>query len=82
MGTLIYPAAGMVVMAIEAVNQLASSEKSIAAYSLRDVVITSPLKVSLDAPIEVETFLRPSKNLAGKSSSKFDFRIYSCANQH
>ncbi|PYH78069.1 polyketide synthase [Aspergillus uvarum CBS 121591] len=43
--SILYPGAGMVVMAIEAVKQLADQSRGIAGFDIKDVVFTSALQI-------------------------------------
>lgn len=74
-GVELYPAAGMLVMAIEAARQLANKSESITGYRLLDV---SFLKALMSVPrandFETNTFLRPLEN------SENEFRIYTLTN--
>ena len=68
-GKIIYPAAGYICMAIEAVVTLTPVFKNI---KLRDVVIKAPLEISgSDRGSEVVTDLQPLQTSAKNSSSKW-----------
>ncbi|KAF2741959.1 hypothetical protein M011DRAFT_413522 [Sporormia fimetaria CBS 119925] len=55
-GMILYPAAGMLVMAIEALYQLHPSS-SHQAVDLKDVDISSPIAIPTDGHVEVRTYL-------------------------
>ncbi|KAI0532014.1 putative polyketide synthase [Xylaria digitata] len=75
-GEILYPAAGMLVMAIEAAAQI-SDVSSIIAYEIRDVEILSALSVSQDeSGVEIEMCLRPSQDSSSKSTSWSAFSLY------
>ena len=48
-GAMIYPGAGMLVMAIEAANQMADQSQAIVAYELKDIQFVSSVKVPQDS---------------------------------
>ncbi|KAK8045422.1 hypothetical protein PG993_005446 [Apiospora rasikravindrae] len=75
-GTTLYPATGMLVMAIEAMRQKFGPGREIEGYELRDVLIGKALIVpEVDDEGRVETMLtvRPSQ----KSSAWQEFQLYS-----
>ncbi|KAF2015123.1 hypothetical protein BU24DRAFT_452003 [Aaosphaeria arxii CBS 175.79] len=77
-GTILYPAAGMIVMAIEAAQQLADHDKIISAFVVRNVALHSALNLPSNAPtvgIEVNLFMRPRQDQDGKNAGWFDFRL-------
>ncbi|KAI0190176.1 putative polyketide synthase, partial [Xylaria flabelliformis] len=79
-GELLYPAAGMLVMAIEAITQTSVGAK-IAAYELRDVEILSALSIPRDeVGVEVETRLKLSQDTSRKSISWSSFSLFSHRN--
>lgn len=78
-GALVYPAAGMIVMAVEAVKQLADKNRHILGYCIRDAEFSSPLSLSLESEgVEIEVYVRPFKSSSGINSLKADFKV--CAN--
>jgi len=77
-GSLLYPAAGMVVMAIEAAKQLAE-DRAIIGYELKDVTFHSPLKVSTSpAGVETQFYLRPLLDVQDKINAWSEFRVCVC----
>lgn len=75
-GKVLYPGAGMLVMAIEAAKQLASKEgHHINGYALRDVQIEGPIDLTTNGDgLEVQTTLNEKQEVAQRGSS-FDFTI-------
>ncbi|KAK4160344.1 hypothetical protein QBC43DRAFT_359689 [Cladorrhinum sp. PSN259] len=76
--TILYPAAGMLVMAIEAAAQLADPGKTVAAFVVKDVTLHSALNLPSNAPsvgVEVNLFMRPRRDQDGKNAGWFDFRL-------
>lgn len=76
-GTILYPGAGMLVMAIEAAKQLSSEIGEIDGYTLRDVFIDAPMDLTSSAGIlEVQTSLREIQPRS-RSGPSFEFAIRS-----
>ncbi|KAK3687943.1 putative polyketide synthase [Podospora appendiculata] len=77
-GTILYPAAGMLAMAIEAANQLANPGKTVTAFVIKNVTLHSALNLPSNAPsvgVEVNLFMRPRRDQDGKNAGWFDFRL-------
>lgn len=77
-GTILYPAAGMIVMAIEAAHQLADPDKTVSAFVVKNVTLHSALNIPSNAPsvgVEVNLFMRPRRDQDGKNAGWFDFRL-------
>ncbi|PSN64199.1 beta-ketoacyl synthase domain-containing protein [Corynespora cassiicola Philippines] len=75
---VLFPGAGLVVMAIEAARQMADAGKSIRAFKLRDVSIGSAVVMNEDRATEAIIHLRP--HLTGTSGSSanscwFEFTV-------
>lgn len=77
-GSTLYPAAGMIVFAIEAAKQLVAthSKGQIDGFTLRDVRFETPLDVGA-GQLEVETSLHATAAGSSQSVSSFDFVIRS-----
>ncbi|PKY05111.1 KR-domain-containing protein [Aspergillus campestris IBT 28561] len=73
---ILYPAAGMVVMAIEAIKQLADPDRSIAGFTVKDCKFISPIHIPTHSD-GVETNIHVKRVKDGKSDSSgwHDFRI-------
>ncbi|PYI32692.1 putative polyketide synthase [Aspergillus indologenus CBS 114.80] len=81
-GTILYPGAGMVVMAIEAAKQLADPSRPISGFNVRDVAFRAAIRVpSGPHGIETNFHLRPSKNMESKRSGWFDFNVCTFENE-
>ncbi|MCJ1245434.1 hypothetical protein MMC30_002638 [Trapelia coarctata] len=77
---ILYPGAGMLVMALEAARQMADRSKRITGYILRDVAFRSALEISSDrAGTETQFSLRPSKGDISGVSNWYDFSVCLCA---
>ena len=75
-GVLVYPAAGMLVMAIEALTSL-TSDSQIAGIELRDVSFYRPLKLSrTSAGVETQFTIHSVQAAQDKSNSHSEFRLY------
>ncbi|KAL9618384.1 MAG: hypothetical protein Q9160_006892 [Pyrenula sp. 1 TL-2023] len=81
-GFLLYPAAGMIVMAIEAAKQLADPLRIVKGFVLEKVVFQNSLNVPEDADgIEVQIVLQSSDGASEKNVSGSAFRIFSFENK-
>ncbi|KAI0100021.1 putative polyketide synthase [Nemania sp. FL0031] len=78
-GTILYPAAGMLVMAIEAAHQLADPDKTVTAFIIKNVTLHSALNLPSDAApstgVEINLFMRPRRDQDVKYAGWFDFRL-------
>ncbi|KAI9927041.1 hypothetical protein MW887_003422 [Aspergillus wentii] len=72
---IVYPAAGYIAMAIEAVSQLAQDE--VFGYRLRDVSIQSALVIHETSAAEVMTSLRKTESIHSDSDKVYSFHVYS-----
>ncbi|KUJ19541.1 reducing type I polyketide synthase [Mollisia scopiformis] len=73
-GSILYPAAGMLVMAIEAAKQLDDTQFAIG-YEISDVSFHTALIISQEN-VETQICLRPSTDTANKKHLSYEFRIY------
>ncbi|KFY44312.1 hypothetical protein V494_01542 [Pseudogymnoascus sp. VKM F-4513 (FW-928)] len=78
-GKVIFPAAGYISMAVEAITRLDSRPTEIKAIALKDIVVKSALIVSeKETGTEVVVELKPSSTSAKSSSDEwYEFFIYS-----
>ena len=74
-GRPIYPATGMIVMAIEGAKQVAEPGRTISGYQVKDAIFSHPISMSAMERVEVQLFLRPIHNSSEKDSSTSDYRI-------
>lgn len=82
-GATLFPAAGMITMAIEAVRQLSTTAGTmkIANYRLKEVEFSNALVISAaDEGVETEFTLRKHK-ISGNSSGAYEFFLYSRADE-
>ncbi|CAG8893432.1 unnamed protein product [Penicillium egyptiacum] len=78
-GNIVFPAAGYLVMAIEASIQLNKHEEKIARYILRDVAIQSALVLSETSAVEVMVSLQKSTQ---DQEHLYNFHIYSISEEN
>lgn len=77
-GVEVYPAAGMLVMAIEAIRQLGDPNEMITGYRFRDVTFHKAMIVPSDPEgVETQFFVRPAKDTNKNTTSWSSFRLHS-----
>lgn len=80
-GSTLYPAAGMVVMAIEAARQVADPIREIDGYHLKDFSFHRALLIAPDtAGTETQVRIHPSEVNTSSSSHAMDFHLYVYSN--
>lgn len=78
-GSILYPGAGYIAMAIEAAAQIADKTRQIASFNLRDIQLTAAGIMSNDADLECMVQLRP--HVAGtrdSASTWTEFTVTTC----
>ncbi|MCJ1379111.1 hypothetical protein MMC17_002211 [Xylographa soralifera] len=76
-GSILYPAAGMLVMAIEAARQLADSSRQITGYRIKGASFHKAILVPSDTDgIETQACLRPARDIKSKLSLWSEFCFY------
>lgn len=77
-GNTLYPAAGMLVMAVEAMKQVTDDEELIEGYSLHDVDFVSAIDLTVNSGVvEVQTALKPTRYSKQTGTCCFEFTIRS-----
>ncbi|KAF2185395.1 hypothetical protein K469DRAFT_688167 [Zopfia rhizophila CBS 207.26] len=78
---IIYPAVGMVVMAVEAAKQLADPARELRGYNITDAYFLSALTIP-ETPEGIETnlILRPQQSDLGRKTDAWAFFLYSYDN--
>lgn len=77
-GTVLYPAAGMLVMAVEGAKQLCDGGRRISGFSLTDVTLSSAIQIPADkGSVETDFHMRPEKALTAKDTDGFRFSVHS-----
>ncbi|KAK4107386.1 putative polyketide synthase [Canariomyces notabilis] len=82
-GSTLYPATGMIVMAVEAAKQLINNGTNVIdGYTLRDVDIVSPINLTLGdtRSVEVQTCLRQVDSNPMAQVFEFTIRTYNTSN--
>ena len=75
-GSILYPASGMVVMAIEAMRQLVGRSRPVSGFILKEIIISKALLLSLEMEgTETEISLTLPKGSDRELQSSADFRI-------
>ncbi|XP_044723776.1 KR domain-containing protein [Hirsutella rhossiliensis] len=74
--TIFFPAAGSLVMALEAVNQADDGPKTISAYCIKDAVFKTPIVIPVEGKTEVVTQLRRLQQSHAKSSPRCEVRLF------
>ncbi|EPE26975.1 Thiolase-like protein [Glarea lozoyensis ATCC 20868] len=78
---VLFPAAAMLVMAIEAATQMsqARGKIDIRGYTIKDVVFLKSLSLTTDSDgVEVEFHLRPTRHASDKDAIWEEFHLYVC----
>jgi acyl transferase domain-containing protein/NADPH:quinone reductase-like Zn-dependent oxidoreductase len=80
-GAIIYPAAGMIVMAVEAAKQLADPARELKGYNITDAYFLTALTIP-ETPEGIETnlVLRPEQSDSGRKTDAWAFYLYSYDN--
>ncbi|PYH68553.1 type I polyketide synthase [Aspergillus vadensis CBS 113365] len=75
--TILYPGAGMLVMAIEAIKQLADPDRLLTGFNILDAVFSTALQIPTHAEgIEVNVHLKRTKEGRSDATGWFEWRIY------
>ncbi|OGM50472.1 putative polyketide synthase, partial [Aspergillus bombycis] len=75
-GTILYPAAGMVVMAVEAAKQLAIAGRQISSFNIKDVTLHAAIPIQEQNDVETAFHMRPIKELMSAASHWYEFALY------
>jgi NADPH:quinone reductase-like Zn-dependent oxidoreductase len=76
---IIYPAVGMLVMAIEAANQLASTSRTLQGVKLTDTHFYTALTIPTTSEgIETQFSMSPLRSDSERETSSWNFRLQSC----
>ena len=79
-GAIIFPAAGSVVMGLEAVRQMVPKHQTISGYLVKEATFSSPIFVHSEKKTEVLTHLRALQYAYERTSLRFEVVIYSLDN--
>lgn len=76
-GVCLYPAAGMLIMALEGARQIADPEREIVGYRFKDVVVKNAIVLrTSDAKVETELELSPNGERSGDFLLWSTFRLF------
>lgn len=79
---MVYPGAGCIVMAIEAIRQISVPEQHVLGYSLKDIEIMKALVIPDTAQgIEVQLALRPLTEKSLDAQGWYEFHVYSIGDE-
>lgn len=78
-GRIIYPAAGMISMAIEGAKQVTTEDsgRRIVAYQIRDASFVAPISINKSERTEAQLHMRYNSAQSDQSLTSFEFSIYS-----
>lgn len=78
-GEILFPAAGIMVIAMEAMVQISSGKSVPSGFEFRDMAMLSALSLSPDDEgVEIQFHLKPSVDSSNKDNSWAAFSLYSC----
>lgn len=80
--TIVFPAVGSLMMAMEAVRQTASGSQAIRGYHVKEAAFTSPIVVTPGQTTEIMTHLYPLQQTYERSSTRFKIEIFSYAENY
>ncbi|GFN16497.1 type I Iterative Polyketide synthase (PKS) [Aspergillus tubingensis] len=75
-GTVVYPGAGMVLMAVEAGKQLCREGRQILSFDILDTALHSAIQVSGHGDVESSFSMHPVSSMRSKNSDFFEFGLY------
>lgn len=79
--SVLYPGAGMIVMAIEAMKQTARPSHKLVGFCIKDIFFQAPLNIPLDREgVDIEFSLLSSSGASDKIATWSEFRLYSIVN--
>ncbi|KAI0165365.1 putative polyketide synthase [Hypoxylon sp. FL1284] len=77
-GEILFPAAGMIALALEAITQV-NSEKDITAYEVKDLNVLTGLPIPPDdIGVDIQFRLKPLQKSSDQTDSRCTFSLYSC----
>ncbi|KAF9893069.1 hypothetical protein FE257_012480 [Aspergillus nanangensis] len=75
-GTVLYPGAGMALMALEAAKQLCRDGRQISAFTLQDTSLQTPIQIPESEYVETSFCMKPLESMNGKDSDWYQFSLY------
>ena len=76
-GKAVYPAAGMITMAIEGLKQITDVSQPIVGFQLSDIFFSSPIPIKEESRVEAQLHMRAAHSSTEKDPTSFEFRVYS-----
>ncbi|KEY72258.1 hypothetical protein S7711_00257 [Stachybotrys chartarum IBT 7711] len=77
---IFFPAAGMIMMALEAVKQNIQTRQASIGYMIKEAIFMSPIIIQPEESTEVVTHLHPLRQAYDKASSRFQIDIFANVN--
>ena len=74
-GSIVYPAAGLLVMALQGARQISDITRPITQYRFRDVIFSKALVIPPRQNVELQTQLRPLRDALFNLSLQIGFRV-------
>ncbi|XXG98864.1 hypothetical protein Hte_005194 [Hypoxylon texense] len=75
-GTIVFPAAGMIVMALEAVKQTVQTQQTISGYLIKEATFAAPISIQPEEKTEVLTRLRAMQDAYERTSLRFEVVVF------
>ncbi|KAI0594688.1 polyketide synthase PksD [Biscogniauxia sp. FL1348] len=75
--SILFPATGTLMMALEAAKQMAPTHRTIAGFLVKEAVFKSPITLRPEVKTEVLTQLRPLQHAYEKTSLRAEVRVFS-----
>ena len=75
-GAVIYPAAGMLVMALEGVRQLVDESRVVKGYRVKDATFHRAITIpTTQEGVETQLAVRPMQDASAKDSARYEFKV-------
>lgn len=75
--TILFPATGTLMMALEAVKQMNHGHKDASGFHIKEATFSNPIVIRPEGKTEVITHLSPLHNVYEKTSSRFAIKVFS-----
>ncbi|KAH8722886.1 polyketide synthase PksD [Phaeosphaeriaceae sp. PMI808] len=76
-GLIVLPAAGIVVIALEAVKSMAKEHQIVSGFLIKEATFMRPISMQEDKKTEISTQLRPVSHAYERTSLRFEVKIFS-----
>ncbi|MCJ1403373.1 hypothetical protein MMC11_006596 [Xylographa trunciseda] len=82
-GDILFPAAGMLCAALEAVQQLVDETKTVQSYEYRDIILSRAFVIPPEDKVSMQLHLKPRKiGIKGHEKPWYEFTVYSENNNY